>query len=648
MKTMWIGGFFILLAGAAGINNAQEIPKFGKVSDEELQMASIPEDPEADAVWLFERGDIEIILESDRYKLKLKQHGRIKILTEKGKEFANFRIPYWHEDRITSLKAHTVLPDGKKIKLDGKQIFDEQEKKLKYKVFTLPGVEVGAVIEYELEKISDYVHFLEPWYFQNREFTRLSQYSVIVLAGFSYNVFFRNTFDIEPEVEDVLKAGLNYKLKKYTWTMRDLPPIRKEPYMKTLEDYRAALHFQLIAYKDQYQYIKFIDSWPELVKKQRGFYAKYLKEETALKELLQELNIQPLSDLEKIKTLYNYVRENIVTTSRGSGYIETESAKVLKEKKGTAAEKNILLVNLLNIAGFNAHPLLISTRSHGRVWENSPMLDQFNYVLACVQAGINTYVLDARAKYCPFGMLPVEDLVETGLLIDEGEGKFIKIPHPRATNMQYCNTVAELSPEGGLRATSQVRFEGYRAISAREELAESEEKKFVEDMLKESFGEVSIDSFRIHEKESLEAPLSMLVHYRVPEYAQATGDMLYLRAPLINGFETNPFKREKRYFPVEFPYNLAETEHIALTLPEGFQVMEYPKSAGDRPAGKLTFGNTWTVEGNTIKLQRQFMRQELTFPPRQYADLRSFYDNVVQADRGQIVLGRATAGVEGQ
>lgn len=611
-------------------------------------MVSIPEDPEADAVWLFDRGDIEIILENNRYKLKLKQHARIKILSEEGKEYANFRIPYWHEDHIISLKAHTVLPGGKKIKLDGKQIFDEQEKNLKYKVFALPGVEIGAVIEYELEKISEYVHLLEPWYFQNQEFTRVSQYSVVMLPGFSYHVFFRNTFDIEPTVEDILKVGLSYRLKEYTWTMRNLPPVKNEPYMRTLEDYRAALHFQLIAFKDQYQYIKFIDSWPELVKKQRSFYDKYLKEETELKDLLQKLNLQPLSDLEKIKTLYDYVRENIVTTSRGSQYISTESGNVLKESKGTGAEKNILLVNLLNLAGFNADPLLLSTRSHGRVWENTPMLEQFNYMLAYVQAGINTYVLDTQDKYCPFGMLPVEDLVETGLLIDEGEGFFIKIPHPRATNMAYCNTTSELSPEGDLRAATRVRYEGYRAIAARNELADSEEKEFIEETLRESFGEVEIDSFEIQGKEDLESPLAILVHYRVPAYAQANGNMLYLSAPILNRFEENPFKREKRYFPVEFPYNIADSEDLTISLPEGFQVMEHPQAVINRQTGKLTFMNSWKQEETTIKLQRQFMRQQLYFQPREYQELRNFYDSVVQADQGQIVLGRAEAAAEGR
>jgi hypothetical protein len=624
-----------------------QLPKFGKVSKEELQMTSIPEDPEADAVRLFEKGDLEIFLDNNRYKLRLKQHVRIKILTEKGKHYADFKIPYWHEDRIHSLKAHTILPNGKKIKLNKKDIFEEEIKKTKYKVFAIPGVEVGAVIEYEFEKISEYLYFLKPWYFQNREFTRISQYSVMPLPGFSYNVFFRNTFEIEPEVEDIIRPGIRTKLRKFNWKMVDIPPIREEPYMRTLEDYRAALHFQLVYFKNQYQYIEFIDSWPKLVKERRDKYKESLRRDDFLENLVEGMNLSALPEEERIKVIYEYVRDNVETTSSDKLYPEKKPALVVKESKGSGAEKNLLLVNLLNIAGFDAHPLLISTRDHGRVWQNTPRLTQFNYVLAYTRSGINTYIMDTRDKYCPFKTLPSKDLVETGLLIDEGKGKFVKIPRPKTTNMIYCKTSLELTPEGDVIATTEARFEGYRSINARKRIVDDGKEEFVNEMLKDCYGEVEIDSFKFEQFENPEMPLLLSVSYRAPQYAQVVGDMIYLNAPILNGFEENPFKREKRYFLVEFPYNLAQTENIDITFPEGFQVMEIPKGIINRQhKNKLTFMNNWKAEQNTINIQRQFMRRELTFSPREYSGLRNFYDRVVKADQGQIVLGRAEAELE--
>lgn len=635
--------FLFVLSASVGILG-DNLPKFGKVSDEELQMTSIPEDPEADAVWLFERGDLEIILSGNRYRLKSKRHVRIKILTEKGKEYANFRIPYWHEDDIHSFKAQAILPNGKKIKLNKKDIFEEEDKNWKYKVFAVPGVEVGAVIEYQFEKVSDYLYFLEPWYFQNPEFTRISQYSVLPLPGFSYNVFFRNTVDIEPEIQDVLLPDQRYKLKKYIWTMTNLPPIREEPYMRTVDDYRAALHFQLNYYKDQYQYIKFVSTWPELVEKVRERYKDFLKEDGFSKSLVQGMLLADLPEEEKIKAIYDYVRDQIETTSDEDFYVDSKPGLVAKESKGSGAEKNLLLVNLLNSAGFKAYPLLISSRDNGLVRTNTPQLTQFNHVLAFVRSGLNNYVMDTRDKYCPFKMLPVNDLVEIGLLIDEGEGKFVNIPHPRTINMVYCKTTSEISPEGDLIAATVARFDGYRALGARKRIAKNSEKEFIYDRLKDRYGEVEIDSFEIGGLENLEHPLTIMVNYRVPNYAQVTGDMIYLNAPILNGLEENPFKREKRYFPVEFPYNLAETEDIEITCPEGFNIVEIPQAVINRQQqGKLTFMNNWTAEDKRLKIQRQFMLQKLTFSPRKYKGLRNFYDSVVKADQGQIVLGQTQA-----
>ena len=170
--------------------------KWGKVAKEILLMKSIPEDSEADAVVLFDIGKMRI---TQNFELKFKRHQRIKILTERGKRYADISIDYWHEDKIKGLKAHTILPNGKKVKLDKKQIFEESEEFWKRKVFAMPGVEVGSVIEYQYEKVSEYLTFLDPWYFQHEEYTKLSEMTVLLPPEFSYQIFFINTRGKNPE-----------------------------------------------------------------------------------------------------------------------------------------------------------------------------------------------------------------------------------------------------------------------------------------------------------------------------------------------------------------------------------------------------------------------------------------------------------------
>lgn len=619
----------LLLLGSPPIVG-QDIPKFGKVSDEDLQIAAFSEAPDADAVYLFDVGEMRIM---DDFTLILKNHVRIKILTEEGKEEANVRIPYWHENKLRDLKAHTITPKGKKIK--AKEFFDEQEKNWKYKVFTLPAVEVGSIIEFKYELMTEDLHYLQPWYFQHSEFTKLSQLSAILLPGFAYNIFLSNTPDVEKIEEDFLEPGR--KLTKFTWKLEDLPPIKKEPYMSAPEDYMAALHFQLISYKSQYTYYKWINSWPELVGKMKEYYDPFLAEKTHPETIIAADTLEKRSKLDTVKVLYDYVRKNIESTSLG--YVpDNHPDQVIKDLKGTGAEKNILLVNLLRRAGFKAYPLLISTRSNGIVMPNLPNLDQFNYVLAYLKIDGRPYVLDTYRKYCPFTLLPTYDLVDKGLLIEKGEGQFVDLPLPRGTNMEHGITKASLDENGTLDASSTIRYENYQGYFARDDINDSGQEEFVKKTLNDRFGEAEIDSFTITGLDDIESPLYLDVSFRVKDFAQASGDMLYVGPPTFHHQKSNPFKREKRYFPVEFLYPFAATDDVTLSIPQGFRIDELPENVMRRN-NDMSFALTFAPNEREIQIQRQYLRQKFTFSVREYSDLRNYFDMMIKTDQGQMVFG---------
>ncbi len=605
--------------------------KFGKVSKAELEMTSIPEAPDAGAVYLFDIGDMKI---TSDFVLSLERKVRIKILTEEGKESANIRIPYWHEDKIRGIKAHTILPNGKKIKLNKKESFEEKVKNTRFKVFTFPGVEVGSVIEYKYQLTSEYLHYLEPWYFQHEEYTLLSRISVMLPPEFSYTVFFRNVLGVEPTVQDVLRPGR--VLKRYSWELRNLPPVKEEPYMRTKRDYLAALHFQLVTYRDPYNYIKFIQDWPDLVAKEWEILKKPLQDKSQ-KKLVERLTATAATDKEKVQMLYAFVRDSIETTGKGSRWVDKTPKEIMKIKKAKGAEKNMFLVNLLRLAGFDAYPLLISTWHNGLVLVDQPRLTQFNYLLAYVKIGLKEYVFDTRDKFCPADLLPRTDLVDRGLLINEEKGKFVKIPHPRKINMQYCATEAALSEDGSLSATATLRLEGMKAMIFRNRIAKSDSISVFEEFLKNRFPNVEIDSIAVQNFKDMQTPLVVSIRYHVPEFAQVVGDMIYLNAPAMDSYQSNPFKSEHRSFPVEFTSNDAATDKIDITVPEGYHISELPRNYVLKLKG-ITFLNGWKDQGNKIHFERQFMRRKLVFKPSEYVAMRSFFDQMVNADQGQMVL----------
>lgn len=167
---------------------ASETKKWGEAGDEFLNMKVYPEDTSAAAVKIFDVGEIELSL-TTKVNLRFRRHYQIKILKPSGKSYADVAIPYWHEDKITRVKAQTIQSNGKKLKV--KKVHDEEEKdNYRLKKFSLPAVEVGSIIEVEYEFRSKYFTFLEPWVFQDEIPTKeanLHGKTKVLSAGYASN-----------------------------------------------------------------------------------------------------------------------------------------------------------------------------------------------------------------------------------------------------------------------------------------------------------------------------------------------------------------------------------------------------------------------------------------------------------------------------
>lgn len=465
--------------------------EWGKISDKILQMSRPVQDTSANAIILFDLGKMEI---TKKFKIKFERHCRIKILKEKGKDVANIVIRYWPEDEIKDIKAHTILSNGVKVALSKDDIFEESyEDFWKQKGFAIPAVEVGSVIEFRYRLESEHLRILDPWYFQNKLFTYLSQLEFIIPSGFQYYAFPRNLTPVEakPDVEDFdIPGQISNKYQKAVWHLENIPALVKESYLRSLNDYRKSIHFQLIKYEDSRYRIPFVSDWDELAKRLNEKYKYFLREDNkSLLNLLQVEGVDSLPNLRKIKRLYTYVSQNIATEDTSYFYPRKKPKDVLSGRKGNLTEKNLLLVNFLNLAGIEAYPFLISTRSHGQIEGNWPQLTQFNRVILVAISDGDTLYLDTVDKFCPFNKLPPEDLVEQGFLVTPEEGRIINIPSSKMVDMIVLETNAVLTSGGALECHSIIRFEGYRAMSIRKKFLQENEYAVLLKLINKNFVE---------------------------------------------------------------------------------------------------------------------------------------------------------------
>jgi hypothetical protein len=144
----------------------------------ELAMTSIQQVPGAAAVYLYREETTE-----DAHNM-FSVYVRLKILTEKGLDEANVEVPFLKAEggyNVDSIEGRTIHADGKVFPLTGKpydKLIDKfGGKKYMAKVFTMPTVEVGSILEYRYKLHSDDNYFRAPsWYVQSKFYTLKAHY----------------------------------------------------------------------------------------------------------------------------------------------------------------------------------------------------------------------------------------------------------------------------------------------------------------------------------------------------------------------------------------------------------------------------------------------------------------------------------------
>ena len=170
-----------VLAAAIGAIPVYAADQWTPPTPEELSMTSLPGYPGAPAVILFR----EQITKDDLHVVQ--HYERIKVLTEKGKDQANVELTFGsfyneeaesgNDKTITDISGRTIHPDGTVIPFTGKPYLKMIEKGKDYtyqaRVFTLPDVEVGSIIEYRYSvRIADNWFESPDWYIQDELYTK--------------------------------------------------------------------------------------------------------------------------------------------------------------------------------------------------------------------------------------------------------------------------------------------------------------------------------------------------------------------------------------------------------------------------------------------------------------------------------------------
>lgn len=648
---------------------AQKPPvKFGDIPLEDLKMTAYPGDSSAEAVILADYGESTIFYDQslEAFQIKFDRIRRIKILTKEGLEWADFSIQLYYDngkyEKLSGLKVVTYnLENGKVLETRLKNDAILKEKyDLNFDVTKVPfaNVKVGSILEISYTITSDFLFHFQNWEFQSTIPTRWSEYRARIPEYFFYEKYLQGYVPLsltENSSEnasitlvqkgesdrlgraETTSSRVDYKENRFRWAGKDVPALRPEPYMTTYKDFISKMNFELSYTKFPNTPAKqYMGSWEDI---NRSYYQS-VKEDllgnNSIKEIAEQVTAGKTSDEEKISALTDYVKRNVLWDGNSRKYPNNSLRKVLDEKKGNSAEINLLLGCLLDKAGIKFQPVLLSTRDHGFLRESTPVSSQFNYVAGKVKVGDKSILLDATDKLLPTGLLPERCLNGKGLLIAEEGFQWINLQPMTKTRTAYTVDLS-LADEGDFKGKLKVDRSGYSSVDARRSYLGKGENGYVKDfvgsrpweLLKSEFSNVN----------EVQQPFKEIHEIAINEHATTGGGTLFFNPFVLARKQENPFKNEKRNYPVDFGHPFEEMYMAKIVIPDGYAVDELPKiKVLTLPENAAKYSYNIAQVGNSINVTSSLIINRGLFTQEEYPNLREFYSQIVAKQAEEIVL----------
>ena len=673
MKKTFLAAFLILGLFPVILLNAQT-EKFGKIKPDILKLTQDPDFPDASAVILFDVGTVKIDYVNEDFEITQERHVRIKIFTKAGYDYANVTLPRYLKKREKFMKVSAVVYNldakGKvvKEKVDSDQIFDEDiDNRINRKRFTFPSVSEGCVIEYKYQLVSNKSFRIVDWDFQYEIPIKYSEYNVSYPVYFTYLLKYQGKLPFAKREKSTRQETFTHKetknvslgpkttatkrettlssfdmnFKTFLYVMKNVPPMVEEPFISTMEDYRAKIIHQYKAFQvppnAPHNYIVDWNSFVERMHEDSDWGGQIRMLNTYKKEL-GEITNETASDLNNMVAIYDYVRKTLNWNGLYRVFPTTNLSSAFKRKDGNSSDINMLLTYFLQKAGLESYPVMISTRLHGTIDMAFPILNQFNSVINLTVIDGKNYFLDATDPLRPYNLLDETDIYGVGLVINKYEFNWIPISNTFKSKELVSATI-NLSVDGEMSGSIEGSQTGYYALDSRTSLIKNGKEEFFNNEINDGGSASELTIEKVDFENDVNKPLMYKIGIESSAYSQVSGDMIYIKPMLFMAYDQNPFKTEKRDYPVNFGYSRDQTYMLNMTIPEGYEVVEIPvaiKSVLPDNGGVFYF--ICKNIGTTIQLNSKINLNRTKYTVDEYPQLKTLFDMIVAKQAEQIVL----------
>lgn len=590
-------------------------------------------------------------------KLTTVENYAVRILSREGRKHATAVAFYLvSSGRVKDMHAWIIRPGGTYKDYDKKTILDiisdpddvYNEGRVKI-IDASDDVDAGYVFGYTIESEEPPLFYQVDWNFQDRLPTVISRYNLNLPSGWKATSLTFNHPNVVPQVNG----------SSYTWEIRDLAPIPKEPMSPSIRNLapRIAINYSP---EDGAQAVnRAFANWLDVSRWATALYEPKVIVDDAVANKAQELTAGAKTELDKIRAIGSYV-QNLqyisidIGVGYGNGYIPRPSDLVLSRGYGDCKDKANLMRALLKAVKIEAYPVVIFSGDPTFVRAEWASPQQFNHCIIAVKVSPETVVptiitdeklgrlliFDATDPFTPVGDLPDHEQGSPALIIAGDNGGLVTMPvTPPEFNAWERRVEVSLTGDGSIDGVIREHAIGQSSSYARglfRSLSSSDINKVFEGWLTRGATAASLKKLTPNDNQA-DSSFNLDVEFSAPRYGQLMqGRLLVFKPAIVSRADSIYLTEKERMHPVMIDAD-SFSEKAVFTLPEGFVVDEMPDAVKlETSFGK--YSTSYEVKDGKLYFNRSMVMNRITVPVEKYEKIRQFYTDILAAEQSPVVL----------
>jgi hypothetical protein len=638
-------------------------------------MTAEPQAPGTPAVYL-NREEI-----TDDHLHMWRKYARIKVLTEGGKDYANVEVGQYSLSEgggytISAVAGRTIHPDGTIVPFAGKPYEKLMEKGQGYKytakVFTLPSVEVGSIVEYRYElRYDDNIYIPPSWIIQSNLFTRHAHYIWLptnkelvskdekgeqITSGIAWTPILPKGAELKKS--EIPGSTIDGPQRKFELTLDNVAAQPDEEFMPPIRSLGYRVLFFYTPYHTQDEFWK--DGGKRWAKARDKFIGPGSKVQAAVKELVLPTD----SEEQKLRKIYaavlkldntRFSRQHSTSEEHAQGLGEVKNTDdVWERKRGTDDQLAELFVAMARAAGFKAYLMGVTSRDRNIFLTSYFTLDQLDDDIAIVNIGGKEQFFDPGQPFCPYGQLAWKHTMVQGLRQVDGAAAIAATPGGTYKDSR-TDRIADLAMDEHGEATGSVTmtFRGAPALRWRQAYLRGDETSFhheLQTMLEEIMpAAMDVKVRSVQNLQEYEQPLTISFDVK-GVIATSTGKRMLVPGDLFEFSAKPTFSHTTREQAVYFPYTYTMLDAVRVKFPAGYSIESTPTSGAvplkekgldGKEAMAAVYDFKTESTPNSVTVRRNLIMGQVLFPKENYSDVHTFFTNFESRDHEPTVLKAA-------